>query len=69
VPRWIGVHREPVAAVTMSLDGYVTGPKDSVDAPMDIDGKAHSKRGVITHLAAAFPHVRGIVAGTGFQPV
>jgi hypothetical protein len=23
---------------TMSLDGYVTGPQDSVDAPMGIDG-------------------------------
>jgi dihydrofolate reductase len=24
--------------MTMSLDGYVTGPQDSVDAPMGIDG-------------------------------
>ena len=24
--------------MTMSLDGYVTGPRDSVDAPMGIDG-------------------------------
>ena len=25
-------------SLTMSLDGYITGPQDSVDAPMGIDG-------------------------------